>query len=75
MRLLIRFIRLIPKWFKLYRDYEYEPKDFEFMMDQYIKVISSLTYGRMSKPMYYANDIIAEVINCFCDGCEKNTEA
>ena len=75
MKPFIRFIRLIPQWFKLYMDYEHEPKDYIFMMDQYIKVICRLTGGRMSKPTYYANDIISEVTNHFCDECEKNAEA
>ena len=74
MRLFLRFIRLIPKFYKLYRDYEYEPKDYIFMMDEYIKLIFRLTNGRMSKPTYYANDILSEVYSCFCDGCEKNEE-
>lgn len=74
MRLLFRFVRLINQFFKLFKDYGYEPKDYIFMMEQYIKVICNLTNGRMSKPMYYANDILSEINDCYCDGCEKNTD-
>ena len=67
---LLRFIRLIPAFYRLFRDSEMEPEDILFSLKQYMTVIHELTNGRMSKLNYYAEDIIHEVQDVFCDGCE-----
>ena len=72
--MIFKFIRLIPAFYRLFRDYEMKPKDIRFSLEQYQKVICELTNNRMSKLNYYAKDIINEVSNCFSDGCELQEE-
>lgn len=68
--MIFKFIRLIPAFFRLFRDYEMEPKDIRFSLEQYTRVIDRLTGGRMSKINYYADDIVSVVNDFYCDGCE-----
>lgn len=68
--MIFKFIKLIPAFYRLFRDYEMKPEDIRFSLEQYQIVIGNLTNGRMSKLNYYARDIISEVNDCFCDGCE-----
>lgn len=72
--MIFKFIKLIPAFFKLFREYEMSPEDIRFSLENYRIVIYSLTNGRMSKLNYYASDIISEVNDCFCDGCYKLDE-
>ena len=72
--MIFKFIRLIPAFYRLFRDYEMKPEDIRFSLEQYQKVICELTNNRMSKLNYYAKDIIDEVSYCFCIGCESNDE-
>ena len=68
--MIFKFVKLIPSFFRLFRDYEMTPEDIRFSLGQYTIVIDRLTGGRMSKVNYYADDIVNEVNNYFCDGCE-----
>jgi len=69
--MIFKFIRLIPAFYRLFRDYEMKPEDIRFSLEQYQIVIDNLTNGRMSKLNYYANEIIQEVNYCFCIGCDN----
>ena len=42
----------------------------DYALGQYGRVICELTNGRMSKCTYSATDIISQVTDVFCDGCE-----
>lgn len=68
--MIFKFIRLIPAFFRLFRDYEMTPEDIRFSLEQYTRVIDRLTGGRMSKINYYADDIVSVVNDFYCDGCE-----
>lgn len=68
--MLFRFIKLIPAFYRLFRDSEMEPEDIRFSLLQYQAVICDLSGGLMSKLNYYANDIINLIRDRYCDGCE-----
>lgn len=68
--MIFRFIKLIPAFYRLFRDSEMEPEDIRFSLLQYQTVIHELTDGLMSKLNYYATDIINLVRDRFCDHCE-----
>lgn len=68
--MIFRFIKLIPAFYRLFRNFEMEPEDIQFSLMQYQKVICELTDGFMSKLNYYATDIINLVRDRFCDHCD-----
>ena len=57
---LIKFIRNLKGYWKLQCDYEYEPEAYEFIIEQYQTVLCERT-KTMSKPTYYARDVIGEI--------------
>lgn len=65
--MIFKFIKLIPAFYRLFRDYEMKPEDIQFSLEQYLNVIHELTYGMMSKLNYYAEDIIKLVHDRFCN--------
>lgn len=60
MKTLFRFIKNIKSFWKFYKDYEYNGEDCEFIIENYQEVLCSRT-KTMSKPTYYAEDVIAEI--------------
>lgn len=68
--MILKFIKLIPSFFRLFRDYEMTPEDIRFSLSQYQSVIYELTDGFLSKLNYYAIDIINLVHDRFCDHCD-----
>lgn len=60
MKRLFNFIKAIKGFWKLYNDYEYDGETIEFIIENYEKVLDSRT-KTMSKPTYYANDVISEL--------------
>ena len=66
-----RFIRHIPGYYRLEtRQQGYEPETYHFIIQQYEEVLMDLTGGMMSKPTYYARDIIPYINDRYCEGCE-----
>lgn len=66
-----RFLRHIPGYYRLeVKQLGYEPEAYYFIVQQYEEVLMQITGGRMSKPTYYAWDIISVVNDYFCDKCE-----
>lgn len=57
---MIRWIKRILGFIKLYNDYEYEPEVWRHIVENYTEVLCSRTQ-LMSKPTYYARDVIAEI--------------
>lgn len=55
---------------KVADDYGLTVDGVAFALDQYSKVISDITGGRMSKLSYYANDILSVANDVQCEGCE-----
>lgn len=60
MKTLFRFIKSLKSFWKFYKDYEYNGKDCEFIIENYQEVLCSRT-KTMSKPTYYASAVIAEI--------------
>ena len=73
MKTLLTFIKHVPGFFRLYRDWGYTPNDYEFILDQYSEVLCDITGNRMSKHLYYAKDILSVVQEHYCDNCDYIT--
>lgn len=67
-----RFIRRIPGYRKLDQNFGYEPDEYTFIIGEYEKVLTDLTGGKLSKPTYYANAVIAEVEARYAEIYEEN---
>lgn len=68
--IIFKFIKLIPSFYRLFRDSEMTPEDIRFSLTQYLTVMEELTGSRMTKLNYYARDVISVVNDYFCDNCE-----
>lgn len=55
-----KFVKNIKTFYKLWRDYEYNGEDCIFIIEQYTKVLCNRT-KLMSKPTYYARDVIQQI--------------
>lgn len=69
MKQLIKFIKNLKGYCKLERDYGYNPETYSFIINQYSDVLCSRT-KTMSKPTYYAKDIIGEIDKWYKEGKE-----
>lgn len=67
-----RFIRRIPGYRKLDQNFGYEPDVYTFIIGEYEKVLADLTGGKLSKPTYYADAVIAEVNARYAEIYEEN---
>ncbi len=54
------FIKWLPGYYKLQQNYGYDPETYEFIIDNYEKVLCNRTRV-MSKPTYYWKDVVAEI--------------
>lgn len=57
---LLLFIRYIPGYYKLHKNYLYEPSTYDFIIQNYEKVLCSRT-KTMSKPTYYWRSVVNEI--------------
>ena len=65
------FIRHIPGYWRLETKLQgYEPEAYSFIIRQYEQVLMYITKGRMSKPTYFAKDVIQLMNDVFCEDCE-----
>ena len=65
-----QFLRHIPGYYRLETKQQgYEPEAYHFIIQQYEEVLMHITGGRMSKPTYYARDIISVADDYWCDHC------
>lgn len=73
MKEFLKFIKLIPGYFKFYHDHEYTGNDIEFIIQNYTKVLCSRT-RTMSNPTYCAEDVISEIDRFYqeCQDEEKD---
>jgi hypothetical protein len=60
---IIKALRYLVAWIKLYRDYEYSPATIAFILDNYQDVICEATGNRMSKLTYYSKSVMNEINN------------
>ena len=54
------FIKWLPAYFRLHRNYGYHPNTYDFIIDNYQKVLAERT-RTMSKPTYYWQDVVSEI--------------
>lgn len=54
------FIKWIPGYFKLHKNYRYEPDTYSFIIENYENVLCNRT-KTMSKPTYCWKDVIYEI--------------
>lgn len=64
MKQFLKFLTKIKSFWKFYQNYEYDGEMVEFIIDNYQKVLCNRT-KLMSKPTYYANDVIAQIDNWY----------
>ena len=57
---LLLFIKYIPGYYKLHRNYRYEPDTYDFIIDNYEKVLCNTT-KTMSKPTYHWKSVVSEI--------------
>ena len=57
---ILTFIKWIPSYFKLHKNYGYEPDVYDFIIQNYEKVLCQRT-KLMSKPTYHWRDVVAEI--------------
>lgn len=54
------FIKWLPAYFRLHRNYGYQPDTYSFIIENYIMVITERT-NTMSKPTYRWQDVVGEI--------------
>lgn len=57
---LLHFIKHLPGYYKLHTNYGYTPDTYDFIIDNYEKVLCNRT-KTMSKPTYHWRDVISEI--------------
>lgn len=57
---LLLFIRYLPGYYKLHSDYGYTPDTYDFIIDNYEKVLCNTT-KTMSKPTYCWRSVVSEI--------------
>lgn len=66
MKQFLKFLTKIKSFWKFYQNYEYDGETVEFIIDNYQEVLCNRT-KLMSKPIYYANDVIEQIDNWYED--------
>ena len=57
---LLLFIRYLPGYYKLHKDYGYTPDTYDFIIDNYEKVLCETT-KTLSKPTYCWRTVVSEI--------------
>lgn len=60
MKQFLKFLTKLKSFWKFYQNYGYDGEDVEFIIENYQDVLQSRT-KLMSKPTYYANDVIKQI--------------
>ena len=66
-----RFIKSIRTFYKFWCDYEFNGEDCGFIIEQYTKILCNRT-RLMSKPTYYAEDVIQQIDNWYEEMLEND---
>lgn len=69
MKQFLKFLTKIKSFWKLYQNYGYDGEDIEFIIENYQDVLQNRT-KLMSKPTYYANDVIKQIDEWYYEKCE-----
>lgn len=64
MKQFLKFLTKIKSFWKFYQNYEYDGEDVGFIIDNYQKILCNRT-KLMSKPTYYASDVITQIDNWY----------
>lgn len=64
-----RFLKRIKSFYNFYCDYGYDGETCEFIVEQYTQVLCNRT-KLMSKPTYYAGDVIRQIDDWYSDHTE-----
>ena len=72
--MILRFIRWIPAYYRLFRKWYLYPDHIDFALTQYVETINELTGGKLSKVCYSAHYIVDIVREHFCDECDIKEE-
>lgn len=64
MKQFLKFLTKLKGFWKIYYGYGYDGEIVGFIIENYTKVLCNRT-KLMSKPTYYANDVIAQIDNWF----------
>ena len=54
------FITWLPRYFRLHKNYGYEPDAYDFIIQNYEMVLTNRT-RTMSKPTYHWRDVVSEI--------------
>lgn len=54
------FIKWLPAYHRLHRNYGYQPDTYSFIIENYTMVITERT-NTMSKPTYHWQDVVSEI--------------
>ena len=57
---LLLFIRYLPGYYKLHKDYLYEPSTYDFIIQNYEQVLCNTTKV-LSKPTYHWRTVVSEI--------------
>ena len=60
MKEFFTFIKWLPSYFKLHKNYGYEPDTYDFIIQNYEQVLCNRT-KTMSKPTYHWRDVVYEI--------------
>lgn len=71
MKRLLKFIKNIKIYWILENKYGYNPGAYDFIIEEYTKVLCNRT-KTMSKPTYYANDVIKEIDSWYEEKLKNN---
>lgn len=63
---ILLFIKWLPGYYKLQKNYGYTPDTYEYIIDNYEKVLCCRTFT-MSKPTYHWQDVVSEIDRYFED--------
>lgn len=64
MKQFLKFLTKLKSFWKLYQDYGYDGEAVEFIIENHQEVLQSRT-KTMSKPAYYAKDVIEQIDNWY----------
>lgn len=64
MKQFLKFLTKIKSFWKFYQNYGYDGETVEFIIENYQNVLQNRT-KLMSKPTYYAKDVIAQIDNWY----------
>ena len=55
-----RFVKWIPSYYLLHKDYGYDPRTYGYIIENYQRVLCERTQT-MSKPTYHWQDVVSEI--------------